>query len=346
MKCLLIKKNKVIKILEWFLFISFCCVSVYFASGVVKQFMSEKTSFSQHEEKFPYYPVVSILFPFEASKVNLTNVEIKYMPTGYSDYTKLNIGENYFYNSVKNINETVILESLETIETFKEPDNLRVYRIIHKTNIPDTIYNEWPRAYIQVWTNLPYSYNYICFVLTSKKNSPGIIDSSWKDGNPMEFYVPPDTEIQYDIQSQKTVFLEGMGKCQKESYFECIVSQFDEIDFKNCSYKCIPQVFKNIDKNYTTAFCQNNTNNQICILEHMMKQEFRSNCQKSCLEYIEYFGNIVLNMPEPKQRNRTVHSMIYVFNNQDSTIKVYQEYLIYNAIGMIGSVGGTVGNCN
>ena len=82
MKCLLIQKNKVIKILEWFLFISFCCVSVYFASGVVKQFMSEKTSFSQHEEKFPYYPVVSILFPFEASKVNLTNVEIKYMPTG------------------------------------------------------------------------------------------------------------------------------------------------------------------------------------------------------------------------------------------------------------------------
>ena len=50
MMCI-VSQNKVFKILEWILFIGFIITSGCFASGVLQQFFSRKTSFSQHKEK-------------------------------------------------------------------------------------------------------------------------------------------------------------------------------------------------------------------------------------------------------------------------------------------------------
>ena len=82
MKCMFPQnKLKVIKILEWVLFLVFFGVAVYFAQGVVRHFIDEKTSFSIDEEKLTEYPVVTMIFPYQASEVNLTNVEITYETT-------------------------------------------------------------------------------------------------------------------------------------------------------------------------------------------------------------------------------------------------------------------------
>ena len=85
-----ISQNKAIKILEWILFIGFTIVAGWFASGVIKQFFSSKTSFSQNEIEVKEYPVVVVMFwDYKASEVNLTNVDIFYKISGMKDNVKL-----------------------------------------------------------------------------------------------------------------------------------------------------------------------------------------------------------------------------------------------------------------
>ena len=58
----LVSHNKVFEILEFILFIGFAIIAGWFAHGVLDQFFSQRTSFSQHEKEFTDYPVISMVF--------------------------------------------------------------------------------------------------------------------------------------------------------------------------------------------------------------------------------------------------------------------------------------------
>ena len=337
MRCT-ISKDKAFKILEWILFIGFSIVAGWFASGVLEQFFSRKTSFSQHEEEVTNYPVISIDFNgYQASEINLTNVIIFYGTRGMKENHNLEIGENYFPNEKYNKTEKVILESHEDI------DGMKAFRIIHETPILE---KKRPYVDIRMYTKLEKNdslSDLVVFYATSQENSPGFIDGTWKDGKPMQFAMNKNSFATYNMQPQSTKYLEQIGKCQKESYYKCITSHLDVIEFNKCSKKCIPNVFSNMGKNYSTEFCQNDTDSQQCIFNHMLKQEFGSNCTKSC-SYLEYVGDVVLNVPyKSEYENWNIYWLQCKLTNQDFLSKVFEEYLIYDAIGIIGSVGGTLG---
>ena len=102
-----ISQDSLFKILEWTLFIGFVISSGWFTSGVLQQFFSGKTGFSQSKEKVTNYPVVNIDFGHPLSEVMLK----------YSIYiaheiesTYLEMGENPLHNSQFNKTEKVILE--------------------------------------------------------------------------------------------------------------------------------------------------------------------------------------------------------------------------------------------
>ena len=133
-------------------------------------------------------------------------------------------------------------------------------------------------------------------------------------------------------------YIKQTGKCQDEPYYKCIASQIDAIEFNNCPNKCIPNGFANMGTNYSAAFCRNDTDSQRCVFMPMLKQ---SNCKKSCSKK-EYFGEAYLNVPIISDvEDRDIYYFKYRLTNLVS--KVYDEYLIYDAIGMVGSVGGTLG---
>ena len=62
---------------------------------------------------------------------------------------------------------------------------------------------------------------------------------------------------------------------------------------------------------------------------------------------LEYYGHFEINMPfrgyESEYENWNAYFLLYKLKNNNFAAKVYEEYLIYDAIGMIGSVGGTLG---
>ena len=338
-----ISKDKAIKIMEWIFFIGFSIVAGWFASRVLQQFFSQKTSFSQHEEEVTTYPVISLSFLGSKDfEVNLTNVKIKYWAKGMKDYENLQMGETHCLNHEYNKTEKILLENLEDLIS-----GSKAYRIIHVTPILD---KKRPIVSLEIYTLFEKKNNLlpdlVGFFLSSQKNSPGFLDNSWIDGEPLQLSMNKNTAVSYNLRPQKTKYVQQMGNCQKESYYECIASHLDVIEFDECSKKCIPNVFSNIGKNYSTTFCQNNTVSQKCIFDHMLKQEIGSNCKNSCSK-LEYFGDNLLTMPYQSKEEDKKHWNVYWFkyrlNNLNFSAKVYEEYLIYDTIGMIAAVGGTLG---
>ena len=124
-----ISQHRVFKILEWILYIGLSIVSGWFASGVLQQFFSNKTSFSQYEEEVTQYPVVTIILTHQASEAKPEDVFIEYFTRGMVYYQKLEIGGNQFHNEEYNKTEKVILESLQKF------DGRKAFRIIQTTKI-------------------------------------------------------------------------------------------------------------------------------------------------------------------------------------------------------------------
>ena len=59
-----------------------------------------------------------------------------------------------------------------------------------------------------------------------------------------------------------------------------------------------------------------------------------------------YPGDVVVNVPfKSEYENWNIYLLTLKLTNQDFLCKVFEEYLLYDAIGIIGSVGGTLGIC-
>ena len=343
-----ISYDKAFKQLEWILFIGLTFVAIWFGSGVIEHFLSNQTSFVHYEEEITKYPVVAIKFhKRQASEVNETNAVIYYKMKANSTYQILKLGENHLHNGKTNETDVVILDSLE------DSKGKRVFRIMHSTPI-SKLDKDRPNGNIKLYTkfeeklgvNNKSTPDPINVYVTSQENCPGFIHKIWRDGMPLQPVMRKNTKMVYNLQPKMTKYLKQLGECQKEAYYECIASKIDTIDFKRCSNKCIPNVFSNIGKNYSTAFCQNDTFNQQCMFKHMFEHEVEYNCKKACSS-LEYFGEKLYVTERVDGRGFKEKWNMYFFQykliNLEFAAKVYEEYLVYDEIGMIGSVGGTLG---
>ena len=206
----IISQRKVFKILEWILYIGLSIVAGWFASRVLQQFFSQKTSFSQHEEEVTTYPVISLSFLGSKDfEVNLTNVKIKYWAKGMKDYENLQMGETHCLNHEYNKTEKILLENLEDLIS-----GSKAYRIIHVTPILD---KKRPIVSLEIYTLFEKKNNLIPdlvgFFLTSQKNSPGFLDNSWIDGEPLQLSMNKNTAVSYNLRPQKTKYVKSVMDC-------------------------------------------------------------------------------------------------------------------------------------
>ena len=112
----------------------------------------------------------------------------------------------------------------------------------------------------------------------------------------------------------------------------------------------MPRVFSNLGINYSIPFCySNDTEAEHCALnigKNIVEQEIPSNCKKSCLN-LRYYGGISAINPisaaSQGYKGYNWYVFGYILTNNDFTLNSFDEYLIYDEIGLIGSVGGTLG---
>ena len=352
MRCT-ISRDQFITALEWVLFIGLCIISGLFSSGVVDQFLSGKTSFTQYEEPITIHPAIVIRFSLKTSEVNFSDVNISYVSIGFNEklYERnLSIGKNYFSRQSKGGNNLTAVVSLESLETNQDSRNkeLRGFRIIHLT--PMTFNTKGlGGALIKVYHHLrnvdqskSWENDQILLTFTSINNSPGV-RRVWKDGTPLHFIVGKNTNIRLDMKAEQYRFLEQKGKCQQESFYECFISELESSDyFKTCSKKCIPNVFSNLGKNYSIPFCENDIASDRCTMKIVFKIIVHSPCKKSC-SMLQYLGQFAENHPDRSiaSDKSNYYRLEYKFPNKN--MYVSEEYFIYDIMNVIGSVGGTLG---
>ena len=137
--------------------------------------------------------------------------------------------------------------------------------------------------------------------------------------------------------------------CSEYSFYECAGTKISKSDFSNCSVACMPITFPNVSyppqcKNYESWFedhdgddcaecnCNWNTINKI-----IKDIEINNECPRSC-STIQY--PIVYEMD---YKNDEYNAVIQYKLSMPLVVQGFKEYQIFDAIGMIGTVGGTLG---
>ena len=105
-------------------------------------------------------------------------------------------------------------------------------------------------------------------------------------------------------------------------------------------------------KSYSSPFCQTVKDENCAInifddvngkIENNFTKKVDFKCKHSCT-ILQYSGSVVhWNSIFPINESYNEHQFEYQFGNTDNKMTVFHEYLIYDSMGMIGSVGGTFG---
>ena len=346
--------EKWFRVFYWGFYLSLFLISGWFASGVVKNFLSKKTSFSQSEDICLERPVFYIDVHWSktgSAKINLTlgdNLNIEYCPF-YSYYRKkwckyLNLGSNNVTIGKTGKREEVLLEKMFERNQF---------RLIHLTKQ----LNERPKASLTVYLNSKLTNTVIIYV-TSLKNSLGGRFYKWRDGQQLKYQIEKNTLMKINLRPEKINYLKETSECHEESFYACIATELEKFDFNNgttCEKKCLPKFFGRKNSSSTIPFCQNLVDEKCAmqIIEKFAEGKMNSSkCKHSC-SILQYIGALYAISPNEENnasfldwilsKGWNKYSLWYEFTNPENKCKVYDQYLIYNAMSMVGSVGGTFG---
>ena len=299
-------KVKLLKFLYWVFYLGLCFVSGWFSSEGLANYFSQRTSFFQSEEINKKWPVITINLDDPNSSVEYDKNTWIYYSLGYKGFEDiplklLKLQENIFQYKEINKTEKVFLEEYKHYDGKFRKHHDGKFRIIHLTELTE----ENPYGEIQIVTLKELHTKLVSIDFASLENSLGSIFSIWNDGQHLSYTIPKNHFKEIFIKPNKYVYLPQTSKCHDESYYDCIVSELDKMDFNHsmfhplngCSKKCIPNVFS-YGKNFSTPFCQKNEEdfcarrvaiNMIEATEKESKLKTYSRCKHSC-EILQYSG--------------------------------------------------------
>ena len=136
--------------------------------------------------------------------------------------------------------------------------------------------------------------------------------------------------------------MEG-SNCSSNSYYECFAEQ---VKLQN-STECFPNTMASIGKVDLSeiGLCHNETQSheiQGSLYSEVYNYLNEDQCPKLC-EIEEYSGIIDYEEEKSMSETENLYLRLYLRYARPYKISVSKEYLIYDFIGMIGSVGGTLG---
>ena len=159
------------------------------------------------------------------------------------------------------------------------------------------------------------------------------------------FRASPGTTQAVTIFPEKHVLLKSLGKCQDKSYSELWLHNLAKAVSPKCPTPCRKSLeFLDYGKRWNQIledlpFCQ--TPEEIECFHEMFEQAKPQVNSKPCTR-IQYKG--VTKMWNSRHPFRNKARFILKFLD-DFTMSVKEEYLIYDYVGFISSVGGTLGIC-
>ena len=328
------------KILGWVLYLGLFITAIIFTWEVIEKFSSGTTGIEKYDEEIKSYPTMTMCFKEKIWKYgrdfNMTYATMISVKEA-EDKAILRIGENNLGTSDGKLYMKEIYTEWEGYCY-----SITALREINSNYITIKI---WPP---QNDTDVHRVLNDIAIYFTSEENSYGITKRNWKDGK-----VYP-ISITKEYGRWKVVEL-GVEKhikfddCSEYSFYECAGTKISNSDFTNCSVACMPITFPNVSyppqcKNYESWFedhdgddCAECNCNWNIINEIIKNIDFNNECPRTC-STIQY--PVFHEMDYQEEGDSAI--IQYKFSIP-LVVQTNKEYIIFDAIGMIGSVGGTLG---
>ena len=140
--------------------------------------------------------------------------------------------------------------------------------------------------------------------------------------------------------------LQTKDDCIDESYYKCAASKIIDNDFEgwNCTKNCLPETFFASNSNKT--FICENEEQETCSLWYFYDiwsyDHKKIQCPKPC-SVVKYSGKLDFWEWSPDNSGNGANFILYIRFAPPVNATVYEEYLIYDFFGMVGTVGGALG---
>ena len=171
-------------------------------------------------------------------------------------------------------------------------------------------------------------------IMSSEKNSYGVTLSDFQDGKRVTFDKAKGF-LWTAAQPKKVVKMMSKGTCADIGFYDCIHSNLIQQDFDDCPRKC----YSISTSDNALPICETAEEFE-CSHELTKSVKKNSNCLPNCnqIDYnLEYEYQEDLDDPNAK-RNIT-----FAYKISNLKMKVEEEYLVHDFVGMLGSIGGTLG---
>ena len=317
-------------------------ISVQVSKDVFGQYSSKSTSFKQYEEEITEKESVTIVLGFWPPKKSNNQVS---MP--YQSYEQWKLGDDFtlafgVINYPKSLEEINLQEISEyMIISHSSVGKVKFNKLVTKFGDYYKVTANVIKVKSPFWAYVRVRFNNIIpvedipnpdFYITSEDNSFGITMYNWQDGNKI---AKENTKGSYfiEVKPKKIIKMKSQTKCSAHPYYDCLHSKLVEENYNHCSRKC----FSISTYGNATPICKTVEEFQ-CAHEIASKVKEESNCLPSCTS-IEY--NVEFEYQENEFDNR--HNITFAYKIANSKLKVEEEYLIQDFVGMLGSIGGTLG---
>ena len=314
-------------VLKWTTFFILCLISILVIRDIFSKYNSKLSGFNYYEVPITEQPTITICFDGNNNK-HYDDFKIY-----FEKKPPFNKGEHQFSSHYFEGNDSKVanIEELTPI-SFGKPR--KCYKISLKIEIRG-IHLKFDQSISN--KDLPSLQIYI----SSEKNAYGILLSEWMDGRVIKMDFSRHQYKLISLKPEKHIYLRENWKCNDQSFYHCFGSKILKTNFSECPNKCLTFTLP-----FSTGY--NITNNPKC------KDDMHNNCTLAINQFFEnitmsgmcpqscstlqYLGEIQKEVSFP---DKYLIWFRYKFDQPQST-NVFEEYLIYDTIGMITSVGATL----
>ena len=322
------------KTLEYVILIGLSVISIILSWEALVKFQSMDTNLKQRHQTIRRYPTVTICF--NPKRDNYVYGEDFHFNIHDTVSNLLNDEEHKENILQDGLNEEHGVEMKEIITAYFG----RCFRIIPTKYVTERSFdiaigikfqNAIPKS------EVPSAEIY----LTSEVNSIGINRAYWYEGHELTALVPPGVRKLFRLLEEEYNYRKDKSRCSvDQSWYDCFASFAASLPFNGCPTKCLAHSI-HYNGSEKLKFCIPNTEEWHCsnkILRKLRKQLIENNtCPRSCT--VRYYKGTTQDFAF--DHNNTM-AFNYYFAPPYVAI-IHDEYLLFDFLGLISSVGGTLG---
>ena len=318
-------------VIEWLIFIGFCVLATIFVKDVWIQYHAKETFMAQSLVPIRKLPTIVLCLESPFSNWIYGDGFIKIQVGNYTDYKTLKEHKTIHFEET---DESYDLEQVST-ECFKlngsiktGPEQIQFIRFvrvkIESKEIPDAM---------KVF-------------FTSEENSYGIYRNSWLDGDVFEKILYPGHIAYINLKPVEYVYLEQEGHCSSKTFIEQWLPHLLAANFSSgkcpSPKRCSPFSYFVSNDIPSCGWGNDNAKSRGCANKALYNsyKTFRKKVgHKRPCHVLEYLGRTTF-------EKKSYAEKYFVFKMEFSPpnmITYYQERLVFDFIGMLGSIGGTLG---